>query len=100
MPSTQIASAARTVLVVDDERYVREVVAATLRRLGHEPLRAGSPAESRLLASSHGGPIHLLIVDAHLPGCTAEELARLAGIIPYEVLVGLNERIPREYRAV
>ena len=31
---------------------------------------------------------------------TAEELARLAGIIPYEVLVGLNERIPREYRAV
>ena len=29
---------------------------------------------------------------------TAEELAQAAGIIPYEVLVGLNERIPREYR--
>ena len=28
---------------------------------------------------------------------TAEELAQAAGIIPYEVLVGLNERIPREY---
>lgn len=29
---------------------------------------------------------------------TVEELAQLAGLIPYEVLVGLNERIPREYR--
>lgn len=28
---------------------------------------------------------------------TAEELAQAAGVIPYEVLVGLNERIPREY---
>jgi alanine racemase len=29
---------------------------------------------------------------------TVEELARLASVIPYEILVGLNERIPREYR--
>lgn len=29
---------------------------------------------------------------------TAEEVARLAGTIPYEILTGLNERIPREYR--
>ncbi|MFC5569163.1 alanine racemase [Lysobacter yangpyeongensis] len=28
---------------------------------------------------------------------TAEELAQRAGTIPYEILVGLNERIPREY---
>ena len=27
-----------------------------------------------------------------------EELAQRAGVIPYEILVGLNERIPREYR--
>ncbi|MFC5578128.1 alanine racemase [Lysobacter niabensis] len=30
---------------------------------------------------------------------TAEQLAQLAGMIPYEVLVGLNERIPREYHS-
>jgi alanine racemase len=29
---------------------------------------------------------------------TAEAVAQLAGVIPYEILVGLNERIPREYR--
>ena len=29
---------------------------------------------------------------------TAEELAGQAGTIPYEILVGLNERIPREYQ--
>lgn len=29
---------------------------------------------------------------------SAEELARLAGTIPYEVLTRLNDRIPREYR--
>ena len=28
---------------------------------------------------------------------TAEDVARLAGTIPYEILTGLNERIPREY---
>jgi alanine racemase len=28
---------------------------------------------------------------------SAEELAQQAGTIPYEILVGLNERIPREY---
>ncbi len=27
-----------------------------------------------------------------------EDVARWAGMIPYEILVGLNERIPREYR--
>ena len=27
-----------------------------------------------------------------------EDVARLAGTIPYEILTGLNERIPREYR--
>jgi alanine racemase len=27
----------------------------------------------------------------------AEDVARLAGTIPYEILTGLNERIPREY---
>ena len=29
---------------------------------------------------------------------TAEALAQAAGMIPYEILVGLNDRIPREYR--
>jgi len=29
---------------------------------------------------------------------TAEALAQTAGTIPYEILTGLNERIPREYR--
>ncbi|GAB3351445.1 alanine racemase [Lysobacter tyrosinilyticus] len=33
--------------------------------------------------------------DAHI---TAEALAQTAGTIPYEILTGLNERIPREYR--
>jgi len=27
-----------------------------------------------------------------------EAVAATAGTIPYEILVGLNERIPREYR--
>ena len=28
---------------------------------------------------------------------SVEDVARCAGVIPYEVLVGLNERIPRSY---
>jgi alanine racemase len=27
------------------------------------------------------------------------DVARVAGTIPYEILTGLNERIPREYRS-
>ncbi len=30
---------------------------------------------------------------------TVEDLAQRAGVIPYEILVGLNDRIPREYRS-
>ena len=29
---------------------------------------------------------------------TVESVAETAGTIPYEILTGLNERIPREYR--
>ncbi|MDR7098723.1 alanine racemase [Lysobacter niabensis] len=31
---------------------------------------------------------------------TVEALAQQAGVIPYEILVGLNDRIPREYRGI
>ena len=30
---------------------------------------------------------------------TTEDVALTAGTIPYEILTGLNERIPREYRS-
>ena len=29
---------------------------------------------------------------------STEAVAQLAGTVPYEILTGLNERIPREYR--
>jgi alanine racemase len=32
-------------------------------------------------------------------GISAEAVAQIAGTIPYEILTGLNERIPREYRS-
>ena len=39
----------------------------------------------------------VLIGTQGLDAIRAEDVARLAGTIPYEILTGLNERIPREY---
>ena len=65
-----------TILVVDDEVSLRSVMRRTLLRAGFEVLLAEDGARALALASSHAGPIDLLLTDVVMPGLSGPELAR------------------------
>ena len=63
-----------TVLVVDDEPIVREVVVKYLEREGHTTLEAGDGDEARALLER--GEPDLVVLDVMLPGTDGLELCR------------------------
>ena len=63
-----------TVLVVDDEPIVREVVVRYLERDGHRTLEAASGAEAEQLLERD--PPSLVVLDVMLPGIDGFELCR------------------------
>ncbi|HXU44421.1 MAG TPA: ATP-binding protein [Thermoanaerobaculia bacterium] len=64
-----------TVLLVEDEEKVREVVRRILAARGYLVLEAGSGAAALELAASFAGPIDLLLTDLTMPGLKGTELA-------------------------
>jgi CheY-like chemotaxis protein len=72
-----------TVLVVEDDRQVREVALAVLRRHGYQVIAAGDGDEAQRLCAAHPQPIQLLLTDEVMPGITGRELAgRLRAMRP------------------
>jgi len=63
-----------TVLVVDDEPIVREVVASYLRREGYRALEAGDGLVARGMIESD--PPSLIVLDVMLPGMDGLDLCR------------------------
>jgi two-component system, cell cycle sensor histidine kinase and response regulator CckA len=66
-----------TLLVVEDEPAVRNLVASALRHQGYHLLLAGSAEEALTVAEGHDGPIDLLLTDVTMPGQSGIELATL-----------------------
>jgi CheY-like chemotaxis protein len=62
------ASATATILVVDDEPGVRELVRIILEEHGHTVLEAGCGEEALQVCQQHPGSIHLLLSDVVMPG--------------------------------
>jgi two-component system, cell cycle sensor histidine kinase and response regulator CckA len=65
-----------TVLVVDDEEPILEIVARMLRSGGHDVLAATSGARGLELVASHPGTVHLLVTDVSMPEVSGPDLAR------------------------
>jgi PAS domain S-box-containing protein len=75
-PTADSALTHATVLVVEDERPVRTMVATTLRNTGLQVLQASTADEAlRVLATAHP-PVDLVLTDATMPGTSGVELAR------------------------
>jgi PAS domain S-box-containing protein len=66
-----------TVLIVEDETAVRNLVASALRHDGYRLLLASSAEEAITMADAHDGTIDLLLTDAIMPGRSGLELANL-----------------------
>ncbi len=64
-----------TVLLVEDETAVRELVGATLREKGYTVVEAGNGAEGLRLAHQHDGKIDLVLTDVIMPVMGGKEMA-------------------------
>ena len=68
-----------TILVVEDEAAVRDVVGRILRHRGYTVLECASGEEAFTLAKNYTGPIQMLVSDMVMPGMSGRELAQLLG---------------------
>jgi DNA-binding response OmpR family regulator len=73
----EIPRSHKTVLVVEDEAFVRESTCETLRRAGYHVLQAASAAKARQVFSDASIPIDLLVCDAVLPDSNGMHLSEL-----------------------
>jgi two-component system, cell cycle sensor histidine kinase and response regulator CckA len=67
-PDAEPGRGAETILVVEDERPVRELVVRILKRAGYTTLQAGSATEVDALLMIRGPEVDLLLTDVVLPG--------------------------------
>jgi CheY-like chemotaxis protein len=64
-----------TILFVEDEQSVRELVRDYLRGEGYSVLDAGDGIEALQVAAAHNGPIHILVTDVVMPRLSGRDLA-------------------------
>ncbi len=64
-----------TILLVEDEKGVRELVAEMLKRNGYQVLKAADPVEALELSRRYVGTIHLLLTDVIMPQMSGRQLA-------------------------
>ncbi len=65
-----------TVLVVEDQDGIRDIVRESLRRNGYKVLIANDGDEALQMAAAYPDPIHLLITDLVMPNIGGRELAQ------------------------
>ncbi len=68
-----------TVLLVEDEEAVRELVRESLQRNGYTVLQARDGAEAVEICEKRAGPIHVMVTDVVMPGMSGRELASRLG---------------------
>lgn len=76
-----------TVLVVEDEEIVRDLVCAVLEEQGYNVLCAADGLEALELAENFDGTIHLLVTDVIMPHMNGPELAGKLSAIRAEMKV-------------
>ncbi len=70
-----------TILLVEDEKGVRELAREYLTSTGYTVIEAEDGHTALELAAMHVGPVHLLLTDVVMPGISGRELAERVGQI-------------------
>ncbi|MDB5104531.1 MAG: domain S-box [Fibrobacteres bacterium] len=71
-----VANTLETILLVDDEDYIRELVGAILAIEGYNVIEAGSGPQALKVAEAFPGKIHLLLTDVVMSPMTGSELVK------------------------
>ena len=102
-PRVSSRTGSETVLVVEDEAAVRNLVRAVLERKGYVMLVAQNGAAALELVDKHTGVIHVLLTDVVMPGMNGRELAALVTARRPKVKVifmsGYTADVPAEFGA-
>ncbi len=77
LPDTESLRGSETVLVVEDQKEVRDLTVAILRGFGYHVLEAANGGEAVRLCLHHTGRIDLMVTDVVMPGMSGRELADL-----------------------
>ena len=76
-PEPPLPRGNETILLVEDEAAILNIVSMMLTRQGYLVLTATSPGKALKLAQTHCGEINLLITDVIMPEMNGQELAEL-----------------------
>ncbi|MBF0573031.1 MAG: response regulator, partial [Desulfamplus sp.] len=76
-----------TILIVEDDLDVIEMVRLMLEQLGYRVLAANTPSEALLLAKIHIYNIHLLLTDVVMPEMNGRDLAYEIKIINPDIKI-------------
>jgi CheY-like chemotaxis protein len=72
----QVAGGTETVLLAEDEEFVRNFVKDVLQKYGYTVLEAHHGSEAVRIGLQHSGPIHLLLTDVVMPRMSGQQLAK------------------------
>jgi len=72
-----------TILVVEDEEPLRQLVSLVLRKAGYTVIEAADGEKALAAARAHRGPLHLLVTDVIMPGMSGRDLAdEMSALLP------------------
>lgn len=85
-----------TVLVVDDEEDLRDIMRRMLERRGFATLVAGDAETAITTCREHAGPIDVLVTDLGLPGVSGGDLSRKAMDLRPDMAVVYISGLPKD----
>ncbi len=85
VPAQQTRRGHETILLVEDDASVRELVRDELRKLGYRVFEAKNGLEACLVGTQQMGALHLLLTDVVMPGMSGTELAQHLRVIKPEL---------------
>lgn len=94
---------AHTVLLIDDEPFIQDIVGMMLESLGYEVLLAADGSEGVRLVATHRNKILLILCDLSMPGMdgwqTITAIRQIAPELPVILASGyaIEEQVQREH---
>jgi PAS domain S-box-containing protein len=84
---TPIRRGSETILLVEDDQMLLQLLTSMLDKSGYRVLAAGNPEIALAMAQKQAGPIHLLITDLIMPVMNGRELSKQLQLIRADLKV-------------